>query len=56
MAVMIINSTTNRISDQSHGHNHDLEAIGICGDVRTCNGHDGLVKVHGGVVIAAPAV
>ena len=56
MAVVIINSMTNRINDQSHGHEHDLEAIGICGDERACNGHGGMVKAHGGVVIAATAV
>ena len=56
MAVVIINSTTNRINDRSHGHDHDLEVIGSCGDEHTFNDHGGLVKAHGGVVVAALAV
>ena len=53
---MIIDSTTNRLNERSHGHEHDLEVIGSCSDEHTYNSHGGLVKAHGGVIIAAPAV
>ena len=58
LCVVIINPTTNRTNDRSHGHEHEHgpEVIDSFGDEHSYNGHGGLVKAHGGVVIAAPAI